>query len=320
MTNSISIVIPNYNGKELLEVNLPFVYQALSTSNIKDYEIIVADDASKDDSVYFLQQSYPEIIIIKNLTNKGFAGNTNSGIKAAQKELVMILNSDVQLTDHYFIPLLPYFLKSDTFGVVGRIISLKTDDLQDGAKFPSYSFTSIGSTQNYISNKRDSLFTFMMSGANSLIDRKKLMLIGGYNELFNPYYAEDVDLSLTAWELGFKLYYNHNSICRHPNSATIKKEPGKKVKMISKRNKFFLHYLHLDGIELYLFLIKTFFKSFFRLLILDMVYVNSYTMFVFSISKLSAYKKSFKYKKVKRLQEVVKLIKADIENDPIQKF
>jgi glycosyltransferase involved in cell wall biosynthesis len=52
---SISVVIPNYNGKHLLEKNLPFVFQALKSSHITDFEIIISDDASKDDSVAFVK-------------------------------------------------------------------------------------------------------------------------------------------------------------------------------------------------------------------------------------------------------------------------
>jgi glycosyltransferase involved in cell wall biosynthesis len=72
MRPGISIVIPNYNGKDLLERNIPSVFNALITSDITDFEIIVAEDASKDNSVEFLKSNYPEIILIENKVNKGF--------------------------------------------------------------------------------------------------------------------------------------------------------------------------------------------------------------------------------------------------------
>ena len=61
MNYSISVVIPNYNGKNLLEENIPFVISALKTSQISDYEIIVSDDNSVDDSVIFIKNTYPFI-------------------------------------------------------------------------------------------------------------------------------------------------------------------------------------------------------------------------------------------------------------------
>ncbi|MDR1342680.1 MAG: glycosyltransferase family 2 protein [Prevotellaceae bacterium] len=272
---SISVVIPNFNGINLLKENIPHVYRALSTSGIVDYEIIVADDASVDGSVSFIRQTFPEIIVVQSSQNRGFAGNANIGIRAAQKELVLILNSDVQLTDGYFTSQLRYFREEDTFGVMGRIVSMTDDRIQDGAKYPMIGFTSIRATKNYTCKARTSLYTFFLSGANALVDRKKLEVLDGFNEVFNPYYAEDVDLGLNAWRYGYKLYYEHTAVCRHPNSATIKKEPAEKVKIAIKRNKVCLHYLHLDGIELLAFIAKSLLKAIFRLLVADTRYLKA---------------------------------------------
>lgn len=324
MALSISVVIPNYNGKSLLEQNLPFVYNALQTSGITDYEIIIPDDASVDDSLNFLRTNYPEIITIESVANCGFSGNTNQGIFVAQKDLVLILNSDVELTAGYFNPLLSYFEKEDTFGVSGRIIAMDGEKIQDGAKFPEYSFTNIISTKNYISKDVDSLPTFFMSGANALIDRKKLVKMGGFNEMYNPYYSEDVDLGLRAWRLGYQLYYDHRAICKHPNSATIKKESSKKVKIISKRNKMYVHFLHLNGMELYLFLLKTSFKTLFRLLVLDFNFLKSFQLFLANTTALRQMKREFEKPKsgvqIKSTPEVIQTIQSKIKGLEIVKF
>ena len=253
MNPGISIIIPNYNGKELLERNLPSVYNALKTSDISDFEIIIADDASKDNSVEFIKSSYPDIILIENKTNYGFGGNCNTGIFRASKELILLLNNDVVLTDGYFTPLLPYFEKPDTFGVMSRIVGLDSDKIQDGAKYPDYSFGNISPNKNYNCSNQSSLYSLYLSGANALVDRKKLIKLGGFDEIFNPFYLEDVDLGLRAWRAGYKCYYEHNAICRHPSSSTIKKEFSKEVKIISKRNKMYLHFIHLNNFELVYF-------------------------------------------------------------------
>lgn len=294
MKHSISVVIPNYNGRDLLETNLPSVYAALKFSGISDFEIIIPDDASTDNSINFIKTNYPEIILVENKINKGFAGNTNTGIKRSRKDLVLILNSDVKLTDDYFSPLLKYFDKPDTFGVTGRIIGLDFDKIQDAAKYPKYIFGSISSTTNYICKTRSSLYSFFLTGANALIDRKKLIELGGFNELFNPYYGEDVDLGLRAWRLGYKCFYEHNAICRHPNSATIKKEPPEKIKIISSRNKMYLHFIHLNGIELAFYLLKLFLKTILKVIILDFKYLKSFWMFISSIKLCLDQKKRFR--------------------------
>ncbi len=320
MNKSISVVIPNYNGVELLKTNIPFLLNALITSEVDNYEIIVSDDASTDNSVDFIKNKYPQIIIVENKTNKGFAGNTNSGIKVAQKDLVFILNTDVQLTEKYFVPLLKYFDDYLTFGVMSKIVSMTDNKIQDAAKYPEYSFANITSTKNYFIENRNTLFTFFLSGANSLIDRKKLVQLGCYKEVFNPYYAEDVDLGLTAWEAGYKLFYDSSSYCKHPNSETIKKEPSEKVKLISKRNKFILHYFHLNGFELFIYFLLTFIKTFLKILFLDLVYVKAFYQFFASINKLKSLKAIYKKNKKRSLGDIKKLILEDIKNDRVIKF
>ena len=318
--HSISVIIPNFNGVNLLRENIPFVYHALSTSGVTDYEVIVADDASTDESVNFIRQAFPEIIVIHNPQNKGFAGNANTGIRAAKKDIVLILNSDVQLTDGYFTPQLHYFRREDTFGVMGRIIALTDNHIQDGAKYPDVGFSYITSTKNYTCQARPSLYTLFLSGANALIDRKKLIQLGGFNEIFNPYYAEDVDLGLNAWQYGYKLYYEHRAVCRHPNSATIKKEPAAKVKMIVKRNKVFLHYLHLEGGELLFFMLKVAIKALFGIFVANIRYLKAIRQLWLSRYELKKQKKRLKIHRKKNLKEIAAFIKLDILGCEIEIF
>jgi GT2 family glycosyltransferase len=325
MNLSVSVVIPNYNGKELLESNLPSVYNALNAAGITDFEIIIPDDASTDGSIDFIRSNFPDIILIENKTNRGFAGNTNSGIRQCKKDLVLILNSDVKLTEDYLSHLLKYFEKPDTFGVTGRITALDTDRIQDGAKYPKYSFGSISSTTNYICETRTSLYSFFLTGANALIDRKKLQELNGFDEIFNPYYGEDVDLGLRAWRLGYKCYYEHSAICRHPNSATIKKESPEKIKIISSRNKMYLHFIHLNGLELLFYQIKLIFKVILRLLILDVKYLKSFWMFISSIKICLDQKKKFqKLQQAKKvnltIKDIVTLIKESNKDYDIVKL
>ena len=303
---SISIVIPNFNGLNLLQENLPAVYEALETSNISDFEIIVADDASTDGSVEFLQNRYPDIVVIRNAKNQGFSGNINSGIRVATKDLVLALNNDVRLTPGYFIPQLPYFDKGDTFGVMGRIDSMDGTEQQHGANYPNCKFTKIASIGNYVLQDQTAPYTFFLSGANALMNREKFLLIGGFNELFNPYYREDVDLTLTAWQFGYTCYYENNAVCYHTNSATIVKEPDKKVKIIGIRNKIILHYLHLENFERYCFIAKTIVKTVGRLLIGDGIYLAAFRQFISLFDKLKKHRMWLNKNKQYRLKDVVK--------------
>lgn len=287
MKKSISVVVPNYNGAELLDANIRAVYNALRTSGITDFEIIIPDDASTDGSVGFIKENYPEIILIENPVNRGFSGNANAGIKRAAKDLVFLINTDVVLTEGYFVPLLEYFEDPRTFGVMGRIVSIDSVKIQDGAKYPDYRFADINPNTNYIyrvpPGKRT--FSFFLSGANVLMDRSKLMYLGGFDEIYDPYYSEDVDLGLRAWRSGYRCYYEHLAVSRHPTGSTIKNERSGKVKVIAKRNKMLLHFIHLDGMELAYFMLILGLKAIFRSLLLDLDYSRSFFLFVRSIPR-----------------------------------
>ncbi len=318
---SISVVIPNYNGQSLLEANLPLVYQALESSGIETYEVIVADDASQDGSIEFLKTTYPSIKLVLNTTNTGFSGNTNSGVKVAVHDLVLILNSDVQLSEKFFVPLLPFFKEETTFGVMSKIIGVASDAIQDGAKYPSYSFAAIGSTKNYLIEGNESAYTWFLSGANALVDRKKFMELGGFNEFFNPYYGEDVDLGLNAWRHGFKLYYCGAAYCRHPLSVTINKEPSERVQLTTKRNKIILHFLHLDGFELEVFLLQYRIKAIFRLLSGNSFYWRAFDNFKSLKNGLEQMKRSRQAAgQIRRLKDVQITILQPLQEKKIQKF
>ncbi|MDO8991890.1 MAG: glycosyltransferase, partial [Daejeonella sp.] len=124
---SISVVIPNYNGRHLLERNLPSVYEALNNAKT-DFEIIITDDCSTDSSVAFIRQNYPLVRLIINDKNQGFSVSCNKGITLAEKDLVLLLNTDIELNKDYFESQFKYFELPDTFGVMSKIIGAKNGE------------------------------------------------------------------------------------------------------------------------------------------------------------------------------------------------
>lgn len=248
---TISIVIPNYNGRQLLQTYLPFTFAAIEQAGV-GYEVIVVDDASTDESVGFITAEYPQVKLLVNAQNSGFSYTCNQGIAAAKNALILLLNSDVKLTPNYFEQQFKYFEADDTFGVMGRIIDMDGDSIQDAARIPKFNGFKLKTDYFYYTdNSLDRLYTFYLSGANALIDAEKLKEIGGFYQLFSPFYCEDMELSLRAWKLGWKCYYEHQSVCRHQVSATTKglKKP-KWIKSTYYRNRFYMHALHLNGLAL----------------------------------------------------------------------
>lgn len=328
MDQSISVVIPNYNGKHLFPQTLPTVYQALQSLGFR-YEIIIADDCSTDDSIGYLQHHHPDIRIIKNETNSGFSITANKGITCSSYNLVLLLNSDVKLTPHYFAPQLKYFDKEDTFGVMGRIVGWDDDLIQDGAKYPFFHGTKIKTSGNYLLEKEEymqpGLLSMYLSGANALLNKKAFMQCGGFNELFSPFYIEDYELSLRAWRLGYKCYYEHSAVCRHQTSATIRSKSKKTfVEIIYNRNKLFLHAIHLHTAERYLYYLLLLPEIVVRLVTGRWSYLRSLYLFLGRYGAVRKSRRDIKLladkRKLYSVKEIADIIKSSFKGKKIRRF
>lgn len=327
MHNGLSVVIPNYNGIELLPITLPTVFSALENSGLP-FEVIVSDDCSTDQSVHFLSQHFPSVLVIQNSKNSGFAITANKGAQAAHYDLLLVLNSDVKLEPNYFEHLFRYFERPDTFGVMGRIIGWNDEVIQDGAKYPSFQNAKIKMNLNYIMENEDEmkngLYSMYISGANALVDRSSFLQLGGFNELFSPFYVEDYDLSLRAWRMGWKCYYEHFAICRHKTSTTIKSNSRKQfIRTITNRNKWFLHAIHLTGIEKFLWMIQMMGEVLFQTLLLKFYYTKAFRMFIADYGKVRSSRSQLKVLgngQLKSAREVAGFIWASVKDKKIKIF
>lgn len=251
MQKSVSIVIPNYNGRHLLEKYLPSVFTAVENANTQ-FEIIVIDDGSKDDSVDFVKTHYPTIKLLVNDKNRGFSYTCNHGIRESRYELILLLNSDVKLDSNYFSAQWKYFERADTFGVMARIMSFDESRIEDAARLLYYSGCRIKANQFYYSENLndDEVYTAYLSGANALVDAKKLKELGGFDEIYSPFSSEDFDLSLRAWQVGWKCYYEHQSFCFHHVSGSTKTQiKSNFIKKTYYRNRYILQGIHLTGVR-----------------------------------------------------------------------
>lgn len=298
MVTGISVVIPNYNGVHLFQKGtLSTVVEALQAV-AKPSEIIVVDDCSTDGSVAYLKEQYPAIKVLVNEKNSGFSVTANKGIQAAVQDKVLLLNSDVKLTPGYFENQFKYFDHPDTFGVMGRIVGWEDDIIQDGAKYPTFHGSKIKTSGNYLlkdeGQMEAGLYSAYLSGANAFMDKEKFLLIGGLNELFSPFYIEDFELSLRAWRLGFKCYYDYNSVCRHQVSTSIKSKSRKEyINAIYDRNKMYVHALHLEGMQKLLWYLQLIPETLIRVFTFRWHYLKSLAMFFSSFEQVKQSQHNF---------------------------
>src|SRR5262245_45749806 len=99
----VSVVILNYNGRELLGKFLPGVILHTPNANI-----VVADNGSTDDSVSFLRSAFPQVEIIQIPTNLGFCGGYNFAMRQIRSSYAILLNSDVEVTPDWATPLIQH--------------------------------------------------------------------------------------------------------------------------------------------------------------------------------------------------------------------
>src|ERR1039458_9264561 len=112
-----SVVIPNWNGKDLLEKYLPSVIEALAGNPAN--EIVVVDNGSTDGSVSYLAAAFPRVKVIALPANLGFGGGSNAGIRAAANRIVVLLNSDMRVAPDFLAPLLEGFAAAPAFSPGG---------------------------------------------------------------------------------------------------------------------------------------------------------------------------------------------------------
>lgn len=324
----ISVVIPNYNGINLFPQTLPSLFNALESSG-QPYEVIIVDDCSTDDSVNFLKENFPQISVLVNEINRGFAPTINRGGFHAKFELIFLLNSDIKLEPNYFEPLLTYFDKPETFGVMGRIINWDNDGVQDEAKYPSFQGAKIKTFVNYRipqSSMQEGIYTMYLSGAEALVSREKFLLLGGFDEIFAPYYIEDFELSLRAWRLGWNCYYEHNAVCRHKTSSSIKlKSKKEQIQAIYYRNKLFLHAIHLTKTQFRIYFVRALVDSLFRVLIMRLYYVRAIKLYLKERHKCIESKYKFESLAVQEgknlsIKAVVKKILRSFNSAQVERF
>ena len=98
----VAVVILNWNGRHFLQQFLPSVMR----STYPKLRVIVADNASTDDSVVWLRENYPAIQVIQNLSNEGFAKGYNTALRQVQSDYYVLLNSDVEVTPGWIEPVI----------------------------------------------------------------------------------------------------------------------------------------------------------------------------------------------------------------------
>lgn len=227
-----SIVIPNFNGKKLLEKNLIKVKE-----RAEGEEIIVVDNNSQDKSIDYIRNNFPEVKLVEETKEQGFTSSINSGVDNASGDIVVLLNTDIVPEKGFLNPLKEHFDDPNVFAVGCLDKSLEKDKIilrgRGLAKF-------IRGMLIHSRGEVDKKDTFWVSGGSGAFRKSIWEKLGGMDSLYNPFYYEDIDLSYRAVKSGYKIMFEPRSVVNHyhEEGAIKKKFSESEIKTIAYRNQF----------------------------------------------------------------------------------
>lgn len=232
----VSVVIPSFNGLELLKKNLPAVVDALRPGD----EIIVADDASTDESVGWLEsyaKKMPKGIELRTVSNKKnlrFGATVNKAVKAAEHDLIFLLNNDVSPQPAVLRYLLPHFENPKMFAVGCHEREAAAGGVSGGKN-------KLWFERGLFVHSRAGRFTTgptaWASGGSALFDRSKWLKLGGFDSAYYPAYWEDIDVSFRARQQGWLIWFESKALVDHNHETTNTSVFGqRKLEVMSFKN------------------------------------------------------------------------------------
>lgn len=245
MNKKIAVVILNWNGKSFLEKFLPSVLQ----NNIPNCEVIIADNASTDDSVSYLRNNFPSVSVIQNTINGGFAHGYNEALKQVKAEYYILLNSDVEVTPGWISPLIELMDRDPSVAACQPKIKSFTDKTlfehagAAGGFIDKYGypfcrgriFNSIEADNGQYDNISE---IFWASGACLCVRADIFHKAGRFDEDFFAH-MEEIDLCWRMKNMGFKIMYTPYSTVYHVGGGTLAKSNPRKT-FLNFRNNLYL--------------------------------------------------------------------------------
>lgn len=262
MNPDISIVIPTWNGLELLKQFLPSVLASAERyrESGAHTEILIIEDGGSDETIAWLgeqgfrecedeNQSASSLRFLRNETNLGFGKTCNRGFREARYPLVFLLNNDVEVDREAIAPLVSHFNNSSVFAVHCRVFEFEAQKECGMGQIGGFSNGFIRVHDSYEEKgERESVepfYSIFASGGSAMFDRKKFLQIGAFDELLSPAYWEDVEVSYRAWKRGFTILYEPQSVVHHRVSSTMRKLSRGKIRRIEQRNRLIYHWINL---------------------------------------------------------------------------
>ena len=232
----VAVVILNWNGKQLLEQFLPSVVQYS-----KEAIVYLADNASTDDSVAFVKEQFPEVAVVINATNTGYAGGYNEALQHIEADVYALVNSDIEVTENWLQPIIKTFQEEPTTAIIQpKILDYKNKAYFEyagaaGGFIDQYGYpfcrgrifdTLEKDLGQYDSNQE----IFWASGACFFIRSSVYKELKGFDTSFFAH-QEEIDLCWRAINKGHTIKYLFESKVYHVGGATLQQGNPKKTEL-----------------------------------------------------------------------------------------
>lgn len=248
----ITIVIPTYNGRQLLEKYLDSIIAALNYWRHQvngQGGIIIVDDNSSDETKKWVNEKYPKIKVLVNHKNLRFGESCNRGVKESQGEIVVLLNNDVEPQIDFLLPFLKNFDNPEVFAVGCKEINFENNREIFGGR--GEMVFKRGLMIHWRPKDMVSKKTSWVSGGSSAYRKEIWLKLGGFDRLFRPAYEEDRDLSWQALKAGYELVFEPKSIVNHYHKTTNRLEFGEKnIALYSMKNQLLFVWKNISSLKL----------------------------------------------------------------------
>jgi GT2 family glycosyltransferase len=226
---SVAVVILNWNGRNYLEKFLPSVMSSVYAN----VEVVIADNASTDDSVSFIRKNYPHLRIIQHTKNEGFAKGYNSALKQIDSKYYVLLNSDVEVTSDWITPVIELMEADEKIAACQpKLLSYHNKAYFEYAGASGgwidtlgYPFTRgrIFETCEKDNGQYDEAVPcFWATGAALFVKASAYWEAGGLDEYFFAH-QEEIDLCWRLKSLGYEVYVQPQSVVYHVGGETLRK-------------------------------------------------------------------------------------------------
>lgn len=258
----LSIIIVSYNTCSLIVKCIESIYKFSENLTI---QILVSDNASSDNTVETLENAFPEVSILKNSRNLGFAAANNRAINYSKGRFVLFLNPDIIVVEPVFKKMIEFLETNEDAGIVGCKLLNSDGSIQKSFfdNFPTltnrfleaiYMEKLFDKQSRHVAIFNTSKKVAAIVGACILMRKELIEELGGFDESFFMY-CEDMDLNYRVQKLGYNIYFLGNIVMFHYQGASSKVKKSYFEKVLTKESvyKYFLKHYGKTRATLYKF-------------------------------------------------------------------